>query len=92
MHKSSKNIPELTGSKSDPLKPCTIAIDTDWNINDLEQFFPVINRHFLHIVLHQSRHNMAEMLLRLAFDTNQSINLYIKNNEAYIGFQYVLTI
>jgi hypothetical protein len=38
MHKSSKNIPELTGSKSDPLKPCTIAIDTDWNINDLEQF------------------------------------------------------
>jgi hypothetical protein len=34
MHKSSRNIPELTGSKSDPLKPCTIAIDTDWNIND----------------------------------------------------------
>ena len=33
---------------------------------------------------------MAEMLLRLAFDTNQSINLYIKNNEVYIGFQYVL--
>jgi hypothetical protein len=55
IHKSSRYIPELTGSKSDPLKPYTIAMDTDWNINNLKHFFHVItiffckikiNRHF----------------------------------------------
>jgi hypothetical protein len=41
-HKTSWDIPELTVSKSDPLNPYTIVIDTDWNINNLRQFFPVI--------------------------------------------------
>ena len=53
IHKSSRYIPELTGSKSDPLKPYTIAMDTDWNINNLKHFFHVITIFFCKIKINR---------------------------------------
>lgn len=54
MQKSSINIPELTGSKSNPLKPYTIAMETDWNINDLKQISTVITIFFYKIKINRN--------------------------------------